>query len=688
MTTWITSHAAAGVAFAVLTALLLANSRRQGVALSLVVAACASSVWGFALALAPATPLRAGSFISAAEALRIAGWTLFLFHLVVKVHGRSPTTTALAALAAVLVVCAALAPFTPTLLPAPSQLLLPMIYVALATIGIILLENLLRNADEDARWRLKFLCIAIGGLLGYDIVLSADGLLFGRYSELLSEPRGIVNAMAVPLIAIAAARNPEWEASLHVSRRVVFQTATLIGIGGYLLLMAGAGLAIRELGGSWGSLLQISFAFGMFMILGLVLFSGSARSLLRVWISKHFYSYRYDYREEWLRSIATLSSPERAAPLQTRIIRAVADVVESPAGILWLKDATGAFVPAEYWNVPRFPSMAGTEPPGSIFLERFRDGDWIVRLANEDAPDELNERPAWLANMMRPWLAVPLCHLQQMIGFVVLEQPRAPHALIWENYDLLRTVGRHAASYLAEEGAARALLEAQQFSAFNKKFAFVVHDIKNVVSQLNLIVRNHERHGSNPEFQQDLIETVQHSVGRMNRLLEQLSGELRRSSRAEPISPLELIETAVARLGRNRRVETDLAIDPAMRITVDPDRFRAAFEHLLQNALDASDTDGCITVGARLWQRSLVLEIADEGPGMTPEFIRTELFRPFASTKANGFGIGAYQTREIVRQNGGELHVDSTPGKGTIVRIVLPLAEVGALEPSLAGRTA
>jgi putative PEP-CTERM system histidine kinase len=424
------------------------------------------------------------------------------------------------------------------------------------------------------------------------------------------------------------------------------------------------------------------------MVLGLVLFSGSARSMLRVWISKHFYSYRYDYREEWLRSINTLSAPEGTAPLQARIVRAVADVVESPGGILWLKDATGAFVPAEYCNVPRFPTMAGTEPPGSAFLNRFRGGDWIVRLSHENEPDEMNERPAWLANMLRPWLAVPLCHLEQMIGFVVLEQPRVPHSLIWENYDLLRTVGRHAASYLAEEQAARALLEAQQFSAFNKKFAFVVHDIKNVVSQLNLIVRNHERHGGNPEFQRDLIETVQHSVARMSRLLEQLSGELRRNLRPESIAPAEMVETSVARLAPPGRVALDISITPELRVTVDPERFRAAFEHILQNALDASGAAGRVTVAARLWQRNLVLEVADEGPGMTAEFVRTELFRPFASTKTSGFGIGAYQTREVVRQSGGELHVDSTPGKGTIMRLVLPLAEAGAPEPSVAGRTA
>lgn len=682
MTTWILSHAAAGVAFAFLTLLLLASSRRQGVALSLIAATAASALWGFALAAAPL--VRVPYFLPGAETLRSAAWLAFLFHLVFKVQGRTRTTVSLALLAGGLVAAATAAPFAVAAAGVKTRLLFPLLYLALATIGLVLLENLLRNADEAARWRLKFLGISIGGVLGYDIVLSADGLLFGRYSQLLSEPRGIVNAMTVPLLAIAAARNPEWEAALHVSRRVVFQTATLIGIGGYLLVMAGAGLLIRELGGSWGSFLQISFAFAMFLILGLVLFSGSARSRLRLWISKHFYSYRYDYREEWLRSIATLSGEGRSASLETRAIKALADVVDSPAGVLWLKDATGTFVPREYWNVPRFPALAGAEPPGSPFLERFRDGDWIVHLSDDETAAEPS--PQWVEHMSRPWLAVPLCHLQQMIGFVVLEQSRAPHALIWESYDLLRTVARHAASYLAEEEAARALLEAQQFTSFNKKFAFVVHDIKNVVSQLNLIVRNHERHGADPEFQRDLIETVRHSVARMNRLLEQLGGELRRSARADLASPAELIRSVVAKLAQRERVRVEMQIEPSARIAVDAERLRDALEHLLQNALDASGEEGRVSVKAKIWQRSLVIEIADEGPGMTPEFVRTELFRPFSSTKASGFGIGAYQTREIVRQSGGELHVDSTPGRGTIMRIVLPLADAGSLEPSVAGR--
>jgi signal transduction histidine kinase len=80
-----------------------------------------------------------------------------------------------------------------------------------------------------------------------------------------------------------------------------------------------------------------------------------------------------------------------------------------------------------------------------------------------------------------------------------------------------------------------------------------------------------------------------------------------------------------------------------------------------------------ISLRADAKARRAVLEIEDDGPGMEAGFVRDELFRPLASTKRDGYGIGAYQCRELVRELGGQLAVATAPGRGTTIRVTLPM---------------
>src|SRR5213079_913257 len=132
------------------------------------------------------------------------------------------------------------------------------------------------------------------------------------------------------------------------------------------------------------------------------------------------------------------------------------------------------------------------------------------------------ELPAWLAALTLPWLIVPLVTGTELVGFVILGAPRATIDVNWEVRDLLKTASRQAAGYLAQIRASEALLEARKFESFNRMSAFVVHDLKNLVAQLSLMLRNAERHRDNPEFQRDMLMTVGNVVERMNKLMLQL----------------------------------------------------------------------------------------------------------------------------------------------------------------------
>jgi putative PEP-CTERM system histidine kinase len=395
-----------------------------------------------------------------------------------------------------------------------------------------------------------------------------------------------------------------------------------------------------------------------------VLTSGTARSRIRTVLVENFFSMRYDYRREWLRCIDILTAPEAFVPLHKRAIRAAAEVVDSPAGTLFVRPPQDvAFQWAGSWNMP-----AATQPipPGHSIVAEFRDGDFIVEL--EKAPP-VHE---WAGELVRTWLAVPLNHRGTLIGFVVLARSRAQFKLDREVFDLLRIIGREVASRVAEQLAAQVLSQTQQLREYSQRFAFVIHDIKNVSGQLSMLLTNAQVHADNPEFQRDMLATVRASVGKITRLLTRLEAD-RQERDHSLISPLQRLRGIVEATRQISEAAIELSAEAeSAGVAIDPEAFDAVVQHVLNNAIEASEARAPVHVLLRHEALSVVVDIVDEGPGMSPEFIRDELFRPFSTTKGGGHGIGAYQARELLRQAGGDLLVLSRKPGGTTMRLLLP----------------
>jgi putative PEP-CTERM system histidine kinase len=300
------------------------------------------------------------------------------------------------------------------------------------------------------------------------------------------------------------------------------------------------------------------------------------------------------------------------------------------------------------------------------FITGFRDGGWIQERTAEKAE-------AWLLASDKAWLAVPLSYRGEVVGFVSLDRANHTVKLDWEAFDLLRATGRQAASYLAEERATKVLHDTELLTEYSKRFAFVVHDIKNLASQLNLIVSNARHYIDDPEFRRDMLQTVEDSVARMNNLLSQLKAD------AAPRIPRVLNPNTVVRSVAAEFIGGPVAVEVrtdacAHFVAIDPDRLRSALTYLVQKAIDASLPPSRVIISSRRLRAQLLIEITDRGPGMDEAFIRDQLFLPFRSTKSGGYGIGAFQTRELIRMAGGELEVISEKGFGTTMRIILPLA--------------
>jgi putative PEP-CTERM system histidine kinase len=276
------------------------------------------------------------------------------------------------------------------------------------------------------------------------------------------------------------------------------------------------------------------------------------------------------------------------------------------------------------------------------------------------------------------WAAVPLIHFERLVGVVVLERPLVDRMLDWEDFDLLRLAGRQVASYLAEARGQEELLDAKRFDEFNRRFAFIMHDIKNLVSQLTLVARNAERHADNPQFREDMVATLKNSVVKMNDLLARLSQHNRgRTDEPRPVS-LRGIADAIA---ANKRGGHPIAVEGRADLLAlaDPLRLEQAIAHLVQNAIDASAADVPVTISIERRESDAILTISDRGTGMSAEFIRNRLFRPFASTKESGFGIGAYEARALIAAMNGRVEVASWEGRGSRFSIILPAITEGAV---------
>jgi putative PEP-CTERM system histidine kinase len=550
-----------------------------------------------------------------------------------------------------------------------------IIGLAIAAGALILVHNLYGLAAPTSRSALRFPMLALAAMWAYDLHLYTLAYFTRAPGAELFALRGLVLAALAPLFALGV-RNASWK--IQISRVATFQSLSVIAILAYLITMMLAARALEIVGGDWARIGEVAIIFVMTLAAVLLLPSAKLRAWLRVTLAKHFFEHRYDYRQEWLRFTDTVArTGAEAAPLEERVVKALADIGGAPGGLLLLADEHRRLSAAGRWNWAEPVPAAGEGAEALIahmeqcaFVLDFE----AVRGGTLAAGEARIPVPAWLAGMAGAWAAIPLSHEGRLAGIVILAHPAIRRRLDWEDFDLFRTAGIQAASYIAEARSQQALADARRFDEFNRRFAFILHDIKNLVSQLSLVARNAERHAGNPEFHADMIATLQSSVRKMNDLLARLSPGSARE--AEPPRPTEIAPIVEALAGARRRAHpVRLACEPGLVAMVDPAAFEQALGHLLQNAIEASASGDPVHLRCFESGGDVAIEIADRGHGMSAEFLRTSLFQPFASTKETGFGIGAYEARALIQAMGGRLEVESRPGEGTSFTLFLTGAE-------------
>ena len=668
----ILGYSGALAAYSLFALMLLVNWRDASKVKALTACSLISAIWaGFALFVAyngggPSVPYY---FL---EVLRYGLWFVFLFTLF-EHSGKAlselhPYLHKARYFAGLYLVLAFVLISTPIGKPYANVLLL-----FLPVIGLALVEQLVRNIDEERRWASKFLLIGVGAIFAYDFYLYSHAVMFQSVNLHLWEIRGYINILAVPLIAISASRSKDWSLELFISRDIVLHSTTIVGGGIYLVLMSAAGFYIKEFGGDWGSAFQAIFLCLSAFLLALIFFSTKFRTKLKVFLSKHFYKNRYDYRYEWLRLTNALSSETQDCNRFIPPIKSLAEITSCRAGLLWLRQHNGQYDNVSAWHTAPMDQSLDAKNALITFL---RDKKYIIDIheLRQTSPEygDLTP-PLWLDEIKAPWLITPLFGRSELLGFVLLADPLAVKDINWEDRDLLKTSAKHISNHIESILASDALAEAKQFDAFNRLSAFMVHDLKNISSELNLVSKNASKYRNDPEFLDDAFETVTSAANNINRVVTQL--KMRRSIPSEKriINLAKVIDAVIKITKEKPPVRSTISSSTEFNVQCEAEKLASVIKHLVDNAQEATQDDGLIQLTLSQQDKDNIITIKDNGVGMSSEFIRDRLFKPFDTTKGNaGMGIGMYESRDFIRSLSGDIAVASEISVGTTVTVRIP----------------
>jgi len=536
----------------------------------------------------------------------------------------------------------------------------------LATIAVLYgLEPSLRNSQGSVRWQLKYLALGLGGIFAVRFYLLSQVLLFhvlDRQSLLIDTGALIIGEL---FVAIGLLRSGALRTDLTVSRHFVYRS-TVVGLCGLYLFLAGAaGWLLNAIGIPEAALLGTMVVFVAVMSLAALALSESLRWRFKRYISTHFYAEKYDYRQQWRTFTANLTARVTLDGLAAQLLRSVTQTIGARKAALYLADETDGAL--------RFHSVLSAGPlPKTLEVtsDDFLTGQKASEARHVTALGNGRAEVLVAAGLV---VAVPLRTQGRLVGVLLVgaEQTGAPYTQ--EDLDLLTTLGEQAASATATVQLSERLAQARAFEAFNRLSSFIIHDLKNSVSALSMLTQNAPKHFDDPQFRVGAFGTLTRTVERMQKLVRRLSTRQPATELEFESLPLdELARDTVASMSMGPALHLELALDSVPSVRGDSDAIQRVIQNLITNAVEATDGVGTVTLRVCRQDGMVACAVTDTGCGMTEEFVRTSLFVPFQTTKKGGWGIGLYQSREIMTAHAGRIEVSSREGHGTTVTLLFP----------------
>ena len=554
------------------------------------------------------------------------------------------------------------------------------VLILVSTVLILMnIERTFRSAVGTMRWRIKFLVLGLGVIFGARIYTRSQALLFSDYSPSQLTVESTALLVGCVLIAVAYVRTGFNEIDVYPSRAVLHTSVTVLLTGAYLFVVGILAQVVARFGGTAGFPIAAFVVLLGVATLAVLLLSERARQSLQLFISRHFKRPQHDFRQIWARFTGSLAVALDETALGTIAARMISETFGALSVSTWLFDEqgkrlirVGSTSDAEQARDDFTSSIAGEELNSDELIKLSRPFD--LGRAKENWARDLMEKSNGQFRSGGSPICVPLIGGEHWLGAIVLADRVRGLRYSAEEMDLLKCIGEQVAASLVKLRLTEEIMERKELEVFQTMSAFLIHDLKNAASTLGLMLGNLPTHFDNPAFRQDAFRGIGSAASRINDLINRMNA-LRHELRLEPAElDLNVVVTeALANL--NGTLDTNLVtkFDQIPKISADPQQLQSVFTNLLLNARDAVGMNGRITVQTARQGEWIALSVSDNGCGMTEQFIKNSLFRPFRSTKKKGLGIGMFQSKTIVEAHHGKIHVESELGVGTTFRVMLPL---------------
>lgn len=542
-------------------------------------------------------------------------------------------------------------------------------------LSLVLLENTLRFSKGHKRWQIKYVIFGVGGILFFFIYYFSQVLLFSMIKIELIRALSIVILFSVSVMTVFIVRHRLLNVDVFVSRYIVYNSVTILIVGTYFILVGLIVYGIRYFNLPFNYSLTTLIVFLAIFVLLVLGFSVSIRRKIQLFLNRHFYKHKYEFRDKWMESIEKISSKTSVDKICQTLIDMILETMGAKEVYLWLYNPVSkSFKTVNIGLSAEYESIESDHPLVDFINRKkmpFNMVDALKEMTNEESARTLGK----LLDATGGVLCAPLNAGGVIEGFVIQGEDISGESYRVDDFEFLTAVTTQAAVQLKNINLSQELIKVKEVDMFNKMSSFIMHDLKNLTNSLSLVSQNAAKNMDNPEFQKDAVRAIDNTVTRMKNLIEKLSSAPRKIDlKKETVDMKSLIHSSMKKImGSEKKIVCTAHLNELPMAYVDPHGIEMVLINLLTNAYDAVENNGIISVESFCENDNIKIIICDNGTGMTKDFIENSLFHPFKSSKKTGFGIGLYQSKMIIEAHGGNIDVKSEKDKGTSFTISLPL---------------
>ncbi len=555
------------------------------------------------------------------------------------------------------------------------------LFLLLGSVAVLTqVERTFRESVGVMRWRIKYLSLGVVALFGFRLYATSQALLFATPGEVIGRTGTVALLVACALMSVGLTRNRIFNVDVYPSQALVYRSVAVLLTGSYLVIVGVLSQVIGSLGNPGGLPLRAFLILVALAGLAALLLSERTRLQLRQFISRHLRRPTHDYREVWRTFTARTSSLVEPAAYCRAVTHWVSDTFQTLSASVWLLEESGDRLRLGGSTVlsdeaAREIELSGDELRTALAALTRLHGPVVIDATGHPWAEALARLHPGVFPHGGRRVGLPLDAGGRFLGLITLGDRVGGQPFTTEDLDLLKCVSDQVAAGLLGLRLSGQLVRAKEMEAFQTMSAFFVHDLKNTASTLSLTLQNLHEHFGNPDFREDALRAVQKSVQHLNGVIARLA-RLRQGLRVELASTQlgSVVATALDTLGPLPSIRLIREVTDLPPVMLDEEEFTKVIVNLVLNARDATGPGGEIRVRTAPEGVWAVVTVADNGVGMTPEFVRDSLFRPFQTTKNTGLGIGMFHSKMIVEAHRGRIEVESSFGEGTSFRVLIPFA--------------